>query len=95
MILIVINPPRFPLGSVVATANAIATFPSQTLQDSLVRHSRGDWGDLSSEDRKANESALGYGGRLLSSYQIPELGKLWIITESDRSVTTLLLPEDY
>jgi hypothetical protein len=59
------------------------------------RHVRGEWGDLCEEDMQANADALVNNFRLLSSYQIdPEL-KLWIITEADRSVTTLLLPEEY
>jgi len=61
----------------------------------LSRHLRGDWGDLDQEDRTENELSLKYGFRLLSSYQVTETEKLWVITEADRSVTTLLLPEEY
>ena len=61
----------------------------------LARHVRGDWGDLCDEDRLLNERSVGGGGRLMSSYKLSEQIKLWIITESDRSVTTLLLPSEY
>jgi len=60
----------------------------------LERHRSGDWGDLCAEDAEANDAAVKHGGRLLSSYKVGE-EVVWIITESDRSVTTLLLPEDY
>ena len=62
----------------------------------LRRHLHGDWGDLSGDDRRLNDAALASGeDRLFSSYQVmPDL-KLWIITEWDRSVTTLLLPSEY
>ena len=60
----------------------------------LLRHHTGDWGDLDPEDVEANRAALHYGSRLLSSYDIGHQ-KLWIITEADRSTTTVLLPEEY
>lgn len=95
MILIVITPAKFDLGDIVATASAVARFSESILQHHLNRHARGDWGELDKEDIQCNERSLTRGGRLMSSYPIPEQGKLWIITEADRSVTTLLLPEDY
>jgi len=67
----------------------------------LMRHQCGDWGDLDKEDIKANEDALKYGLRLLSAYHFqpdPDSDfkiKLWVITEADRSVTTVLLPSEY
>lgn len=61
----------------------------------LFRHLRGDWGDISEEDRQTNADALIYGHRVLSSYQVTEDLRLWILTEADRSITTLLLPEEY
>ena len=61
----------------------------------LSRHLRGDWGDLCPEDKTENELSLKHGFRLLSSYPVSETEKLWIITEADRSVTTLLLPAEY
>jgi len=59
----------------------------------LARHASGDWGDLDAHDRRENELALRHGRRLLSSYPVGER-RVWIITEADRSVTTVLLPED-
>ena len=55
----------------------------------------GDWGDLDAEDHQANEDALRHGSHLLSAYQTAAGTKPWIITEADRSITTILLPEDY
>lgn len=65
------------------------------VQLSVTRHLAGDWGDLCDEDRVANELALTEGGRLFSSYTQEGVPKIWIITEWDRSVTTVLLPEEY
>ena len=65
------------------------------VQLSVTRHLAGDWGDLCDEDRVANEQALAEGGRLFSSYTQEGDQKIWIITEWDRSVTTVLLPEEY
>ncbi len=64
--------------------------------DLLRRHVTGDFGDLSPEDEKANWLAIEEGTRIFSSYVINAVGeKVWIITESDRSLTKLLLPEEY
>lgn len=89
--------PLFPSGRLVATPGALALL-EQTNKlpvEFLSRHLRGDWGDLDEEDTTENELSLKYGLRLLSSYQVSESEKLWVITEADRSVTTLLLPEEY
>jgi len=87
---------KFNPGQTVATPNAIETHGEQALQACLIRHLSGDWGDLDPEDVQTNEAALNPDnpGRLFSSYKLPT-GKLWIITEWDRSVTTALNPEDY
>jgi len=61
----------------------------------LTRHAKGDWGDLCPEDKAANNRALIHGGRLLSAYEKDGLPKVWIITEADRSATTILFPEEY
>ena len=62
----------------------------------FIRHVCGDWGDLCDEDKEINEDALKYGGRLMSSYTFENTGeKIWIITEADRSATTILFPSDY
>lgn len=89
--------PLFPLGKVVATPGALELLDDLHLSPLLflVRHVIGDWGDLDAEDQQANQAALVHGYRLLSSYRLDEGHKLWLITEADRSVTTLLLPEEY
>lgn len=92
------NGPRFPIGRPVITPAAQATLDAAGISGVLLlaRHIHGDWGDLSVEDATANELALLIGKRLLSSYNLPDgKSKVWIITEADRSVTTILLPEDY
>ena len=95
MILCVVYPPKFSLGQIVATLNALATIPNDEVLNALSRHVRGDWGTLDAEDLNANERALRSGARLFSSYHSSQNVKFWIITECDRSVTTVLLPEDY
>jgi hypothetical protein len=84
------------LGSLVITPNALAALSTGDVLIALRRHSRGDWGDvLGWEDRKSNDEALKTGARLLSAYRSRKGVKFWIITEADRSSTTVLLPEDY
>ncbi len=91
-----VRPPRqpvaFPLGHVVATPAALDS--GADLLALLARHSAGDWGDVDAGDASLNDEALDLGGRLVSSYETPA-GVLWVITEADRSATTVLLPEDY
>lgn len=91
---------RFPLGQMVMTRGvndliaeneAFAKFVTQ----SLIRHAKGDWGDLSPEDKEENNLSLKKELRLLSAYETPDLPKIWIITEADRSVTTILFPDEY
>jgi hypothetical protein len=87
---------RFPLGQVVATPGAVGL--DVDFSRFLDRHSCGDWGIVDEEDWAANDAALRDGGRLVSSYNvIHRTGNtiVWIITEADRSRTTVLLPEDY
>lgn len=88
---------NFPLGQVLITppAEAVLQEASRTFQEFLDRHAAGDWGDIGTDDWNANEEALTTGSRLMSVYTVTEKLKIWIITESDRSATTLLLPEDY
>ncbi|HTZ59919.1 MAG TPA: hypothetical protein VMB49_17545 [Acidobacteriaceae bacterium] len=88
---------RFPLGRVVATPGAL-----QALEESgespgvfLKRHLTGDWGEVDDHDRRENELSVIQGFRLLSAYTLSNGTKLWIITEADRSATTLLLPSEY
>ncbi|HEX5399055.1 MAG TPA: hypothetical protein VFY06_08410 [Verrucomicrobiae bacterium] len=86
---------KFPLGRVVATPNALTSIPNDEILCALSRHVRGDWGTLDAKDWETNESSLKHGGRLLSQYNNNAGVKFWIITEWDRSATTVLLPEDY
>ena len=85
-----------PLGRVVATPGALKLLGKSGEHpfDYLARHASGDWGDLCAFDRRQNEIALREGLRVFSSYEI-SAGRVWIITEADRSVTTILLPEEY
>lgn len=85
---------KFPLGQIVITANANAQLDSQAVSEGLSRHASGDWGEVCEADREENELSLREGFRLLSVYGIGQ-GRFWIITEADRSVTTVLMPEDY
>ncbi len=88
----------FPAGHLVATAGVDALIRQGRLNPTeyLRRHLSGDWGDLSDNDRRQNDVALQSGeDRLFSYYQVAPDLKLWIITEWDRSVTTLLLPSEY
>lgn len=86
---------RFPLGGIVATANAIATLDQSAIRSAIRRHASGDWGELASHDLAANEAALIHGGRLFSVYRARDGTRFYIITEADRRITTVLLPEDY
>jgi hypothetical protein len=85
---------RVPLGELVITANASVRLSTEEVLAAVRRHASGDWGDLCPEDAMANNEALHQGGRLLSAYGDGQY-RFWIITEADRSVTTILLPEDY
>ena len=89
--------PLFPLGRTVATPGALAAMEKCDVDawTLLARHQRGDWGDLSPEDRLENDLSVRKGFRVLSSYPIGSDVRIWVVTEADRSVTTLLLPEEY
>lgn len=86
---------RFQLGSIVATPGALKNVSHDEIIHSLRRHSQGNWGDLDSEDIEANDRALRKGGRLVSAYRTVQGTKFWIITEADRSATTIILPSEY
>jgi hypothetical protein len=90
-------PDTLELGQIVATPGALDEMEESgdNAGTFLARHSAGDWGDLTEEDRKENEFSLEHGFRLLSSYRLRNGSKLWVITEADRSSTCLLLPEEY
>lgn len=83
-----------PLGQIVATPGALAAISDLAISLAIKRHRYGDWGNVCEEDRAANDDALREGGRLMSVYD-HEGAAFWIITEWDRSVTTILLPEEY
>lgn len=86
---------KFQLGTFVITARAKEAVPMEEWLVSLRRHASGDWGDLCPEDKAINERALLQGQRLLSVYKTKLGVRYYIITEADRSVTTVLLPDDY
>lgn len=94
---------KFSLGRLVATPGAISVLADaqQTPAHFLALHADGNWGELDAEDRRSNDLAIANEGnldrqqRVFSSYLTVNQGKLWVITEWDRSVTTILLPEEY
>jgi hypothetical protein len=88
-------PAKFRLGRVAITPGAKEELDGASVFDALLRHHQGDWGDVDPEDRKENERSLKEGFRLLSSYKDTHGTKFWIITEADRSATTILLPSEY
>lgn len=89
--------PRFKPGRVLATPGALEVIADARVSiiDLLIRHLRGDWGDLSDSDRQQNELAVTAGQRILSNYVLPGGRIVWIITEADRYATTFLLPGEY
>jgi len=87
--------PKFELGNVVITSNALAQLGPTAPLPFLIRHLTGDWGELDAEDKQANDRALETEGRLVSRYTTPAGVAIYIITEWDRSYTTIMLPEDY
>lgn len=84
-----------PLGQLVATPNVMALIDHCDILRAIYRHRKGDWGEVCPEDSTANDQALKTGGRLLSRFTSSKGVVFWIITEADRSVTTVLLPEEY
>lgn len=87
--------PKFQLGRIYATSQAQAALHILDVVVALGRHHRGDWGDVCAEDWQENEVGLRDGFRPLSVYRASQGTRFWIIAEWDRSVTTILLPEDY
>ena len=87
----------FSLGQIVATPGALEALAEcgQPASGFLVRHALGDWGERCDEDRQANDEAVADDLRILSAYRLNDGTKIWIITEADRSATTVLLPEEY
>jgi hypothetical protein len=87
----------FSLGLVVATPGALNLLDQAGVDAEVLlrRHQRGDWGSVPPEDAEENQRSIEAGFRILSSYPLNESERLWIITEADRSATTLLLPSEY
>ena len=86
---------KFQLGQIVATPNALNHLTQDDIRSGIIRHQSGDWGDLGEDDRKENDLSHERGTRLLSVYHASNGVTFWIITEADKSSTTVLLPEDY
>ena len=89
--------PLFPLGNIVATPGALDLLDraGRNGLDLVLRHQHGDWGSVPPEDAEENTYSVSNGCRILSSYYLNDTERIWIITEADRSATTLLLPSDY
>jgi hypothetical protein len=85
----------FPLGQTVVTRNALDVLEPEDVRQALQRHTTGDWGDVCAADKAENELSLREGFRLLSAYKDRHGTAFWIITEANREVSTVLLPEDY
>ena len=85
----------FRIGRICSTPNAIQTLSQPDILTGLQRHQAGDWGDVENDDREANDQALKDGSRIFSVYHSTKQVKFWIITEADRRMTTVLLPQDY
>lgn len=93
--LLIQSPTLFPLGKVVATPGVLEKVPERDINDALNRHAHGDWGILPKQDKQSNDRAVKDGDRIFSAYRSHGGVKFWIITEWDRSATTILLPEEY
>ena len=87
----------FALGQVVATPGALRALQKaeQEPREFIDRHANGDWGDVPEEDRQENELSLQHGFRIFSAYTTSAGDQIWVITEADRSATTILLPSEY
>lgn len=92
-VLITISKGKFNLGTVVITRGVYEEIPNNEIQVAISRHNKGDWGNVS--DPEINEKALIHPGNLMSVYKSKDGVVFWIITEWDRSVTTVLLPNEY
>ena len=86
---------RLELGQLLITPAAREALLPADVRTALDRHAQGDWGDVTGDDEEANDEALENEGRLFSVYHNPDGVKFWVITESDHSATTVMLPEDY
>jgi hypothetical protein len=93
----IVRPLKFPLGQLMMTRGAIEALAEagQSPMAFVQRHQSGDWGEVNDEDRQENEFSVQRGFRILSAYTLRTGVRIWVITEADRSATTLLLPEEY
>ncbi len=87
----------FPMGRIVATPGALSALEEAGVDalELLGRHVSGDWGEIPACDARENERSLKHGFRVLSSYPLPTGGKVWVLTEASREVTTILIPSEY
>lgn len=87
----------FEIGQLVATPGALEAFErnGQTPLEFIQRHINHDWGDLDDDDKRENDYSVAHGFRILSAYRLKDSTRIWIITEADRSSTTILLPSEY
>ena len=93
----IVRPPRFSLGRVLATRGAGEAL-EEAVQDPMEfvrRHQSGDWGEVPEEDAQENEFSITHNLRILSAYRTARGVRIWVITEADRSATTILLPSEY
>jgi len=86
---------KFELGHLCATPGVLDSVLQEEMLSALKRHARGDWGELGPEDAQRNDCSVKEGSRILSAYRSSTGVRFWIITEGDRSATTMLLPEEY
>lgn len=86
---------KFDIGDLYITTGARSTLNPTDVQQALLRYIEGDWGELGEEDKRLNDDAVQNGGRILGAYRDRNGTKFWIITEADRSTTTILLPDEY
>jgi len=86
---------KFRLGHIVSTPNALSQLTQEEILTGIQRHQAGDWGDVDADDAAANDQALVERTRILSAYHAGNGTKFWLITEADRSHTTVLMPEDF
>lgn len=89
------RPPRFKLGTIIATEGALALLIDDEISFAILRHRSGDWGEVDAHDRERNEDALTHEGRLVSVYRSRSGERVYVITDADRSRTTILLPSEY
>ncbi len=86
---------RVSLGEIVITPGAASVLSQDEIRKAILRHSRGDWGDLDLEDAQSNDLHLQQGGPIASIYRSSTGQKFYVVTESDRATTTVLLPSEY